>query len=289
MTKPWLRLYRDALNNPKIGTLGFEATGMWAICLMLSDDEGNLPDEAGIAWASRYHIDAVTELMALLLRNGLVTRYGNGYRLHDWAQHQRNSDYDTSGAERQKRWRENQKAQKSAVPDPVTECNALRNASVTLPDTDTDTEKNRTSLRSVTREGDELASTGVVKPQRASKAPGGSSWPADAVIPDQWIADAAAARARAGKVPLALEAEAERFANHFAANGKRMKDWRRAWLNWATSPYVDQLKGAGNAKGKPGRGSVMRDIAGEIRAAEKADGRGGDLPLAGAGRDDLGD
>jgi hypothetical protein len=285
MTKPWLRLYRDALNNPKIGTLGFEATGMWAICLMLSDDEGNLPDEAGIAWASRSHVDGVTELMACLLRNGLVTRYGNGYRLHDWAQHQRNSDYDTSGAERQKRFRERQKAQSSAV----TDSNALRNASVTLPDTDTDTEKNRTSLRSVTREGDGPAVPVVVKPQRASKAPGGSSWPADAVIPDQWQHDARLARQRAGKGDINYQAEAERFANHFAANGKRMKDWRRAWLNWATSPYVDQLKGAGNAKGKPGRGAVLRDIAGEIRAAEAADGRGGDLQAAGARRDDLGD
>jgi len=110
------------------------------------------------------------------------------------------------------------------------------------------------------REVDEPAPSVVEKHQRASKSPAGSSWPPDAVIPDDWVRDAAAARARAGKTQIDLEPEAERFANHFAANGKRMKDWRRAWLHWATSPYVDQLKGSGNGS-RTGTKSQLEQLA----------------------------
>jgi hypothetical protein len=255
VAKPWIRLYRDALNNPKIGTLGLEATGMWAICLMLSDDEGVLPDDKGIAWASRYHIDAVTEMMAILLRNGLVTRYGNGYKLHDWSQHQRASDYDVSGAERQKRFRENQKAQKSAV----TDSNALRNEPVTLPDTDTDTDKILPSVVS-------RASGSVVVRDLAAPVPRrAKALPPDFVIPFTWITDAISLREGQGKGAINYGAEAERFVNHFVANGKVMKDWRRAWLNWATSPYVDKLN-QGGSNGKPNRagetlGALFEGIA----------------------------
>lgn len=255
MTRPWLRLYRSALNNPKIGKLGLEATGMWAICLMLSDDEGALPDDEGIAWASRHHVDAVTEMMGVLLRHGLVTRYGNGYRLHDWDQHQRASDYDLSGAERQKRFRERQKAQKSAADTPVTDSNALRHGNVTLPDTDTDTDKTLTSFVPT-----QLVVPDAPKPKKAKPLP------PDFVIPYPWITDAMRLREQQGKGPIPYAAEADRFVNHFVANGKVMKDWRRAWLNWATSPYVDKLNTGGGSNGRPVRagetlGALFEGIA----------------------------
>jgi hypothetical protein len=266
MAKPWVRLYRDAILKPKVGRLTLEQIGFWSACLMLSDDDGSLPSHEDIAWQLRLDEGHVSDLLVSLIRNGLVTRYVTEgvtrCRLHDWDTHQRKSDHDDSGAERQRKFREAQKAQKSADSPPVTERNALRNEPVTLPDTDTDTdtEKNRTSLRSVAREADEPAPSVVEKHQRASRAPAGSSWPPDAVIPVDWVRDAEAARARAGKAQIDLEPEAERFANHFAANGKRMKDWRRAWLNWATSPYVDQLKGSGNGS-RTGAKSQLEQLA----------------------------
>jgi hypothetical protein len=265
MAKPWVRLYRDAILKPKVGKLTLEQLGFWSACLMLSDDDGSLPSHEDIAWQLRLDEGHVSDLLVSLIRNGLVTRYVTEgvtrCRLHDWDTHQRKSDHDDSGAERQRKFREAQKAQKSADSPPVTERNALRNEPVTLPDTDTDTDTDKsTSLRSVAREADEPAPSVVEKHQRASKAPSGSSWPPDAVIPDDWVRDAEAARARAGKTQINLEPEAERFANHFAANGKRMKDWRRAWLNWATSPYVDQLKGAGNGS-RTGAKSQLEQLA----------------------------
>jgi len=266
MAKPWVRLYRDAILKPKVGRLTLEQIGFWSACLMLSDDDGSLPSHEDIAWQLRIQDGEAFEFVTTLERNGLVTRYVTEgvtkWRLHDWDTHQRKSDHDDSGAERQRKFRETQKAQKSADLPPVTERNALRNEPVTLPDTDTDTDtdKKDTSLRSVAREVAEPAPSVVEKHQRASKAPSGSSWPPDAVIPDDWVRDAEAARARAGKTQIDLEPEAERFANHFAANGKRMKDWRRAWLNWATSPYVDQLKGSGNGS-RTGTKSQLEQLA----------------------------
>jgi hypothetical protein len=278
MAKPWVRLYRDAILKPKVGKLSMADLGFWSACLMLSDDDGVLPSMDDIAWQLRLEVEIVRNFhMERMISNGLVTRYVTEgvtkYRLHDWDTHQRKSDHDDSGAERQRKFREAQKAQKSADSPPVTERNALRNEPVTLPDTDTDTDtdKKDTSLRSVAREGDGPALRVVEKSQPTSKAPAGSSWPPDAVIPDDWVRDAEAARARAGKSQIDLEPEAERFANHFAANGKRMKDWRRAWLNWATSPYVDQLKGAGNGP-RTGAKSQLEQLADIVRSGQVING-----------------
>jgi len=273
MAKPWVRLYRDAILKPKVGRLTLEERGFWASLLMLSDDDGTLPSEEDVAWAARVSETEVIGLMSRLVTAGLVTRDSHDgvttYRLHDWGDHQHASDADPTARERKQRQREREKAQKSAVTRDVTV--GHENVTRTDTDTDTDTDKKDTSLRSVAREGDEPAPPVVEKHQRASKAPAGSSWPPDAVIPDDWVRDAEAARARAGKTQIDLEPEAERFANHFAANGKRMKDWRRAWLNWATSPYVDQLKGAGNGS-RIGAKSQLEQLADIVRSGQVING-----------------
>jgi hypothetical protein len=113
----------------------------------------------------------------------------------------------------------------------------------------------------------------------------GTALAGDFVMPLEWIEDGLRARERQGKCRIDLGPEAERFVNHFVANGKAMKDWRRTWLNWATSPFVDQLKGKSNGTRL---GNTIRDIAREIGDAEaRADG-GGDLSADGEGGDDLG-
>jgi hypothetical protein len=261
MAKPWVRLYRDAINNPKVGRLTLEERGFWMTLLMISDDDGWLPEDDDLAWKARVTECETSSMVQVMLRHGLVTRdvtNRSRLRLHDWDQHQHASDADPTARERKQRQREREKSQKSAVTRDVTTGHA--NVTRTDTDTDTDTDKKDTSLRSVAREGDGPALRVVEKSQPTSRAPAGSSWSPDAVIPDDWVRDAEAARARAGKTQIDLEPEAERFANHFAANGKRMKDWRRAWLNWATSPYVDQLKGAGNGS-RTGAKSQLEQLA----------------------------
>lgn len=79
-----------------------------------------------------------------------------------------------------------------------------------------------------------------------SKPLRGTRWPADAVVPADWIADAAQARSQDGSTAIDLEYEAKRFENYWASKAggaAALKlDWRRTWLNWATD------------KGKTGNG-----------------------------------
>lgn len=280
MTKPWLRLYRAAINKPKVGRLTLEERGFWVSLLMLSDDDGVLPGEDDVSWAARISGTDAISFMCRFVEYGLVTRdVTEGvtvYRLHDWDEHQHKSDADPTAADRKRRQREREKAQKSAVTRDSHGSHGRGHASVTRTDTDTDTDKTLTSFVSVEPE---------VKASRSR------SLPSDFKMPPQWINDAETARKKAGKPPIDLFTEGERFVNHFVANGKAMKDWRRAWLNWATSPYVDQLnRGANNGRSqRPGFTDTMRDIAGEIRAAEARSIGGGGVPAPGAGGRGVGD
>jgi len=251
MTKPWLRLYRDAIYKPKVGRLVLDEVGFWAACLMMSDDNGRLPKIEDVAWALRIPAGHAETYMLSLERNGLVTRYVTDsvteWQLHDFAEHQRKSDYGDTGAERQRKFREAKKAQKSADSKPVTKRNALRNALVTLPDTDTDTDTDTDKKKKE-------------RVEAAQARPTAQRWPSNAVVSDEWIADGLDARARNALPALDLRPEAEAFANYWASkSGKDATklDWHRTWLNWCL-----------NAKGKShgtAKQTQLEQLAGIIR------------------------
>jgi len=143
-------------------------------------------------------------------------------KANDWTEHQYKSDVST---DRVKRFRERSTKRSS---------NAERNA----PDTDTDTDK------------------ALTEPLRRKA----QRWPADAVVPDEWIADGLDARARNALPSLDLRPEAEAFANYWASkSGKDATklDWKRTWLNWCL-----------NAKGKShgtAKQTQLEQLAGIIR------------------------
>lgn len=256
MTKPWLRLYRDAIHRPKVGRMALDQVGFWSACLMMSNDDGSLPQIEDIAWTLRLTDLVVGEYLSVLERNGLVTRYVTGnvtaWGLHDWDVHQRKSDHDDSGAERQRKWREAQKAQKSASPVTETERNALRNGPVTLPDTDTDTDKRREVVERVT----------APLPKR------GTRWPSEAVVSEEWITEGEGYRELAGHPHIDLRAEALKFANYWASKsgGAATKiDWKRTWLNWCL-----QAKGHTNGSGF-GRKSQLEQLADIVAEARTID------------------
>jgi hypothetical protein len=262
MTRPWLKLHREAVRSVKFAGVGLEGYGLWAVCLMLSDNDGFLPPVAQIAHEARAPLDLVAKIADRLHQAGLLDVENAQYRLHDWADHQ---NVDPTNAARQKRHRDKVKGAD------VTPRNALRN------DVTHKRERQRVRELEPSSESHHLADKWFGSPDSEPRAPKQSTkrrWPPDAVIPDEWILDAAAARERAGKSPVDLKTEAERFANHFAANGKAMVDWRRTWLNWATSPYVDNLKGKSNGKGFDAFVSAAREFVRE--GNERGDGGGGD-------------
>lgn len=248
MPKPWLRLYRDAIYKPKVGRLVLDEIGFWAACLMMSDDDGRLPKIEDVAWALRLPVGQAEAYMLSLERNALVTRYVTDsvttWQLHDFAEHQRKSDYGDTGAERQRKFREAKKARKSADSKPVTKRNALRNAPVTLPDTDTDTDKKKERLE---------ATPARPKAQR---------WPPNAVVSNDWIMDGLTARARNDLPPINLKPEAEAFANYWASKsgqGGTKLDWHRTWLNWCL-----------NAKGKS-HGTAKQTQLEQLASIARAD------------------
>jgi hypothetical protein len=81
--------------------------------------------------------------------------------------------------------------------------------------------------------------------------------PDDFVVPDAWIEDATAERINHNRPPIRdLQLEATKFVNRNVAKGTTMVNWRRAFLNWCLSPYIDQDQDtgrpAGNRKSKRG-------------------------------------
>ena len=72
-----------------------------------------------------------------------------------------------------------------------------------------------------------------------------------------------------------IDAEAERFHNHYLANGEARKSWPASWRKWVTSPY--QNSNAGNGGQTHGRrhGSVL-DALDRIGERLKAEGASDD-------------
>lgn len=265
MAKPWVRLYRDAILKPKVGRLSLDDLGFWSACLMLSDDDGNLPTVSDIAWQLRLSEDVVEKgYLSSLVRHGLVTRDvtdASQYRLHDWEQHQHASDGDPTAKERKQRQREREKAQKSAV----TVCHA----DVTRTDTDTDTEiETEKKVRVEPREEIRVALNPEIIPLKKNRSEQkGSRWPSEAVVPEDWLVEGEAYREAANHPPIDLRAEALKFANYWAAKsgGAATKiDWKRTWLNWCLQARGNHQNGAGI-----GRKSQLEQLQ-EIIAGERS-------------------
>lgn len=141
---PWLRLWHEFLNNPKVrgvtGALPARYAGVTEalraryvdlLCLACQkDDCGRLPNLEEIGFALRLDPKETLKTMDFLMRARLIDRHARSYYIHDWDQWQHTT---SKAAERQKRYRAKRNAQRNALrhalrhpPD-----NALRNGAVT--------------------------------------------------------------------------------------------------------------------------------------------------------------
>lgn len=139
MKNPWIRLYREALHNPKIVTLNDRQHRAWHNCMLIADDAGQLPKWRDMACHMRMTVQEVEQVVCELVEAGLIDIEGFGadraFKLHDWSTHQYVSDNST---ERVRKFRNKSKDE---TDETATKRN--RNVSVTPPepDTDTDTDK----------------------------------------------------------------------------------------------------------------------------------------------------
>lgn len=108
---PWIRLYREALHDPKIVTLSDRQHRAWHNCLLIADDTGYLPAMRDIAVHLRMSAQDAEQLIAELIDAELIDpAVVNGvrtYRLHGWEKRQYTSD---SSAGRMQRYRSKRRA-----------------------------------------------------------------------------------------------------------------------------------------------------------------------------------
>lgn len=153
----------------------------------------------------------------------------------------------------------------------------LQQQHATPPDTDTDTEaeKKEAEAREQVRAHAQPDPEPVFKTKKPrTETPRGTRWPADAVVPEDWLAEGEAYREMGNLPPLDLRAEALKFANYWAAKsgGNATKiDWKRTWMNWCLT-----AKGTANGYGKSEQKSLASEVFGglyaEARAAREASG-----------------
>ena len=128
MTKPWLRLYRKIVESKKIHDLRPELFKPWVLLLACTDDDGNLPSQAQLAFKLRQPEIRVNAWLETLARFKFLDRTETGYAAHDWDDWNFDSDVST---DRVKRFRKRK-------------CNALDTD--TEEDTEKDTEPKATPL-----------------------------------------------------------------------------------------------------------------------------------------------
>ncbi len=139
---PWIRLYRESLHDPKIVTLSDRQHRAWHNCLLIADDTGKLPPIRDIASDMRVSITDAEQILIDLVEAELIDAEmldgARTYRLHGWAKRQYVSDSST------------ERSRKHRAKKPATAMQRCSDATVTPPDTDseseTDTERAVTPL-----------------------------------------------------------------------------------------------------------------------------------------------
>jgi len=112
---PWLRLYLDILDEPKVQTLPDKLFKFWINCLLLTGKNlGSLPSPEDIAFSFRMKKPTVDEYLRKLFDADLLDLNDGTYIPHAWDKRQYKSDLST---DRVKRFR----ASKGNVPRNVSE------------------------------------------------------------------------------------------------------------------------------------------------------------------------
>jgi hypothetical protein len=134
VSNPWIRLYREALHDPKIVTLGDRQHRAWHNALLIADDTGKLPSMRDIAVHMRVTVTEAEQLICDLVEAELIDaemQKGGGfaYRMHSWEKRQYVSD---SSTERVRKHR--------ARKQRATAVKRFSNGDVAPPDTDAESE-----------------------------------------------------------------------------------------------------------------------------------------------------
>ena len=210
MANPWFRMYTDFLNDPKMISLAFEDQRHFIGILALKS-EGVLDQDCDSKLldrivAQRLWIDnaVIADVKKRLTAALLIDE---SWQPLAWDKRQFKSDKDVTGAERQKRYRQSRNS------------NALRNGTVTLPDTDTDTDTEQSNGANAPSD---IPNNPEKKKARATPIPKDFE-----VTPEMfdWAVDQGLPQGR-------VRPETEQFLDRNKSLGKTYTDWNAAWRTW---------------------------------------------------------
>ncbi len=112
MARPWLKVHRSMLSNPRYGLLAPQVRLAFYELLLSTDEDGTLPDVSSCAWLLRVGIEVADEAVQALLGIGWLVEEGEGYRWEKWAEYQASE----TSTERVKKYRDRQKKQNETLP-----------------------------------------------------------------------------------------------------------------------------------------------------------------------------
>jgi hypothetical protein len=232
----WWRCKHGAPADPKWRAIGARvnvAPGVvWAVFSALCDRASQAEDRGSIAGADPEDIAAVfgfdvgevERTVKALTAKGVIV----GERIANWNRHQpKTEDVTAAARKRAQRARHVRHAMSRDVTDG-------HDASRTVTaDKSREDKKEEEDTQSVVES--------VGSRSRANRTPSKATrWPSDAIVPQDWIVDAACARQRHGLPVIDLRLEAESFANYWAAASGRnasKHDWKKTWINWSTKAH----------------------------------------------------
>ena len=225
MSNPWFRLYSEFAHDPKVQMMSeaMQRRYVMLMCMRCSNVTASLRNEE-IAFQLRISDAELIETKAFFIEKGFID---DAWNLVNWDKRQFASDRDSSGAKRQKEFRERQREKKSVT---------LRNAPITLPDTDTDTDTDK-------KKEDKSSSAPNAKQVRFDAASGVFEVPEQFRL--QWVKAYPA---------IEIDTELSQAASWLLANPKNAKsNYARFLVNWLskaqdTAPVAQRQKVANKSE-----------------------------------------
>lgn len=270
-TMPWIRLYVEVLDDPKVGLLPPHLKWPWVEYLIVNEKSGGvLPPMPQLVYMLRREQAIIEAELATLVKVGLIDTNADGSLVpHNWGGRQFRGD--TTNAKRQQRFKEKRRQAKAGVTAGVTvEVTPQVTEPVTPPVTPSDNatraEQSRAdSEQKQTPESPSPGSTsepyvetqnrGGVGARKARTTAIGMRLSKDWTPSERNIADARKGPKGLGGLSAEdIEAETQAFKDWWAQAPKGAKlDWDATWRTWVKRAVEDRIRRAP----RPAAGQVV--------------------------------
>lgn len=104
--KPWVKLHRTTINDPKVMSLDPSMRWFWVEMLCVADDETGAVDIEAAAGVLRMSKKELIAKLDKLVAKILFDKFGDDYAVHNWGFRQK---FDQTATERKRRQRERER------------------------------------------------------------------------------------------------------------------------------------------------------------------------------------